>query len=755
MQLTVGGAAVGLGRPDTPEGPPSGFEDLRLRELLKHSLRSELSDFRDGSLCLAFADLRQHIREDLREELASLRIDSPADRSLQSVRTTGSTNSLLSKPGDGFHKEGGGEAKHFSKTSAFLDAQTSCAQPDMSLAKPSAAHVFACDDFDEVVRDLNGCGGDAVELYRHNGRDEILRRGDVFGPPSPPELGNCITGCIGVVSRVCPGGGANKRKAPALPLDWDEQIHDLDDLGHPFRVARGTPLDDTISLEGSTKTSPRLAGPVRALPSPTQSPPSPTVSPPSPTASPPPDPYSNAGASSYFVEAFSKGTFLGHPTTKSRDSKFQEKVDIQRENLREHFEADRFSLYQPAIDFLYGRNTLADVVGSALFDNLSGIVILVNAVTIGIQTDYMARNTAERVPDSMEVIDKVIAVIFAVELMMRLCAFRCAFFTMPGWKWNVFDFTMVAMQVLEELVRTVVVFGDTSALGNFKIMRVLRVLRLIRIVRVVRIMRMVSDLRTIVASVMGSLKALLWTVVLLMIFMYMVAVYFTQTVTDYKVAQGAAYPTVFDDYYNSVFKTFVGLYMAISGGMDWSDMADPLFEHLSPGVGVIFVFYVAFSLLCILNVVTGVFVESALKNAQQEENLFMERNLTKIFQSTDLDNNGTLDWEEFEAAVQTEEMQEFMRSINLEPDEAITLFKLVDVEERGQVMMEEFVIQCSRLRGQARSIDLMTVLFEMRHFVRSFLQHSQGIDKRLTSCESMLKQSPLLAIRRDRPSEKF
>merc|ERR1712048_681228 len=68
---------------------------------------------------------------------------------------------------------------------------------------------------------------------------------------------------------------------------------------------------------------------------------------------------------------------------------------------------------------------------------------------------------------------------------------------------------------------------------NFSFMRVLRVLRLIRIIRLFRVLRVIGELRTIVSSIAGCIRPLLSALLLLFIMIYVVAVFFTQVVSDW------------------------------------------------------------------------------------------------------------------------------------------------------------------------------------------------------------------------------
>merc|ERR1719346_110501 len=110
-----------------------------------------------------------------------------------------------------------------------------------------------------------------------------------------------------------------------------------------------------------------------------------------------------------------------------------------------------------------------------------------------------------------------------MELTLRIYVHRWKFFLDFGkdgtlW-WNYFDLFVVLAQLVEEVI-TLLASTSGVEMQNFRLLRVLRILRLVRILRVVRVLHLISELRTIVSSIMGSFKSLAWTCVLLLLMIY-------------------------------------------------------------------------------------------------------------------------------------------------------------------------------------------------------------------------------------------
>ncbi len=143
------------------------------------------------------------------------------------------------------------------------------------------------------------------------------------------------------------------------------------------------------------------------------------------------------------------------------------------------------------------------VSGSSVFQAFIVVVIVVNAVLVGLETspELVAQNHA--LFDAMNV---AIISIFVVELAIRLVSYlpRPQRFFADGW--NVFDFMIVALSLL-------------PSVGSFA-----TVARVARLLRVLRILSVFPDLRLIVGTMLRSLSSMGSVVMLLALVVYVYAV---------------------------------------------------------------------------------------------------------------------------------------------------------------------------------------------------------------------------------------
>lgn len=394
--------------------------------------------------------------------------------------------------------------------------------------------------------------------------------------------------------------------------------------------------------------------------------------------------------------------------------------------------------------------SVSELIRTPLFDNIVGSIILLNAAVIGCQTDYNAREQTDHVPLVFYIFEQFFAAWFTLELVLRIYVFKCRFFKpcSEGWVWNYFDFFVVMAQLLEVFFELVARSSSIDA-GNFRVLRVLRILRLVRILRVVRVLHLISELRTIVSSIVGSFRSLVWVVVLLLLMIYIVAVFFTQSITDVVVElkkDGKSFDkdeglTTLTEYFGSLGRAILSLWQAMSGGLDWDTLAWPLFKDISITTGFAFAAFIAFALLALMNVVTGVFVQTALLSAREEEDSFMASQIIALFNIADKDGSATISWQEIVESLDDPQMAKEWKSIGVQAADARYLFKLLDLEGKGEVAFEEFMGGCLRLSGGAKAIDVLTIMQEARKNEDKSEQNWEALTTALVDVHETVKNS--------------
>mmetsp|Transcript_64377 Transcript_64377/g.177932 ORF Transcript_64377/g.177932 Transcript_64377/m.177932 type:complete len:194 (-) Transcript_64377:172-753(-) len=157
----------------------------------------------------------------------------------------------------------------------------------------------------------------------------------------------------------------------------------------------------------------------------------------------------------------------------------------------------------------------------------------------------------------------------------------------------------------------------------------------------------------------------------------------------------------------------MSLFQTVTGGLEWRNMTTPLMKHISPIMGLVFALYVVFTSLALMNIVTGVFVETALQRGREDKEVYMINHLRDLFGVLDENKNGMISWCELEEHLDDPKLKAFFRDIDIDLSEAQGLFLLLDRNGSGTIDADEFLTGCLRLRGPAKSLDMQLVMREL------------------------------------------
>jgi len=366
-------------------------------------------------------------------------------------------------------------------------------------------------------------------------------------------------------------------------------------------------------------------------------------------------------------------------------------------------------------------------VKSGTFEAFSLILVALNNLMLGIQANYLSQNVGGNVvPVSFQILEIVFCALFTGELILRIIAYRQAFFRGSAVGFNVMDCLLVSFNLLEMCVQG----GATTFLENLTALRVVRVFRLVRVIRLCRVLKHVRELRTLIVSIGASMKALAWTVVLLCLLIYTASLMVTQAVFEKRQAvHESGIETDLDDltrFFGDFGLTMLSIFEALFGGQDWDVFLYPLMVHISPWIALPWSCFMCFGLLTIMNAITGVFVDNVLQCTKKNEELYLVNNVRELFSILPDGMNGTMSWSVFESLMDTRQMREAIHAINLDPADARGLFRLLDADSSGCVCAQEFFAGCLRLRGPAKALDLAILHFEMKKLAQQMMGSMQS-----------------------------
>jgi len=195
-------------------------------------------------------------------------------------------------------------------------------------------------------------------------------------------------------------------------------------------------------------------------------------------------------------------------------------------------------------------------------------------------------------------------------------------------------------------------------------------------------------------------------------------------------------------YFGSLSQSMLTLFMSISNGVSWVEVCTPL-RKIEMSWLLLFLVYIVFTYFAVLNVITGLFCQSAIESQEKDKDTMLHaflankemyiRRFKTLFHTMDTDASGVITQEEFETHITDFQVQTYFAMLGLDPEDATSLFALLDDDENTDpgIEVEEFVHGCLQLKGWAKSVDLAKVRSETRHISRELVHLSAYVKQLL------------------------
>ncbi|MEL6450965.1 MAG: ion transporter [Pseudomonadota bacterium] len=230
---------------------------------------------------------------------------------------------------------------------------------------------------------------------------------------------------------------------------------------------------------------------------------------------------------------------------------------------------------------MFDRARLSTWLESDRVSNFIIAVIILNAITLGLETSQAAMQAAGAV---ILLIDRICLGIFVIEIVLKLIAYRARFFRNG---WNIFDFVIVAIALI-------------PSTGGLSVLRALRILRVLRVISVApRLRRVVEGFVTALPG-MGS------------VFLLMALIFYIGAVMATKLFS-ASFPDWFGDLGLSAYSLFQIMTLE-----SWSmGIVRPVME-VYPYAWLFFVPFIMVTTFAVVNLLVGLIVNS-MQDAHAEE----------------------------------------------------------------------------------------------------------------------------------------
>eukprot|EP00927_Polykrikos_kofoidii_P009775 TRINITY_DN14099_c0_g1_i2.p1 TRINITY_DN14099_c0_g1~~TRINITY_DN14099_c0_g1_i2.p1 ORF type:complete len:681 (+),score=93.78 TRINITY_DN14099_c0_g1_i2:40-2082(+) len=373
------------------------------------------------------------------------------------------------------------------------------------------------------------------------------------------------------------------------------------------------------------------------------------------------------------------------------------------------------------------------IVKSAEFDIFIMFVLVTYAVSLSFLADHALQGKASWDSSLYVTVDITFFIFFALEVILKMLAFGRRFLTGADRIWNISISVLVLAQVIE------LIFTNGSA--NLAGFRMMRFFRLTRVVRAVRLVGYVQELRLIVSSVLGSLRHVSWTMVLITLIAWMAAISITLLVGetqshcngDSSVIAGHC-SELFQTHFGSLGAALFTLIASIAGGLDWHSAAIVLLNEVGIMAFLFMVLYVVFVVFALVNAVTGVFVDSALRASEQAEYDLLSSMAQNIFkQASKNEDAAPIDRLEFLEAMEGPTLRKYFANLDVNIEHPQRIFDVIDENGSGSIEVSEFVECIHRMKGNTKALDFLC-------FVNMWRDAHEGLARQVDDIEDNLSR---------------
>lgn len=353
-------------------------------------------------------------------------------------------------------------------------------------------------------------------------------------------------------------------------------------------------------------------------------------------------------------------------------------------------------------------------VSSSQFDAVIGVIMAMNGALVGIQASAAGQDEDSAEARRLAYAEHAFTGIFVVEILLRMLS--------DGWVWifswaNFGDTLLILTTGVLPMWILKPMGVKSEAMRAFAVLRVLRLIRLVRMVRTIPMFRIFWSL---VRGVIDSFRLWVYTVFLLGVTLYSLAVLCVYALAKSEALQSDALTqTLFRDVPRSMFTLFQILTLD-----SWSEPVRLIMKKNAVVMPVVILAIMILTLV-LANLVTAVIVNNAFSRALQDQQLLVMQKredakrdiaeLTVIFDEIDEDGSGSLSREEYFAAMESNErVQDKMMVLDLTSSaEQLELWELI-CHKGEEAELEDFAKVLRVMQGDARAKDSFTILTRLR-----------------------------------------
>lgn len=304
------------------------------------------------------------------------------------------------------------------------------------------------------------------------------------------------------------------------------------------------------------------------------------------------------------------------PDSEADVALFEEADEINHQSSDSQVEAEPDAPEQGTV-----RDKLLHLLKTKCCEYVVALVILGNAVVIGVETDYPEGRIAWRF------LEDAFLIFFVLELTLKVFAHGLWFLNWENddFEWNLLDAVIVSAGVTEVLVYMVVNSLGAGFATIFRLTRMARVLRILRIFKLFRKLHMLAS------GMHEAMKATFWVTLLLAAVLYIASIVLKRAIGFMQ--PGSIGLDMLHGKFGSIGSGMMTLF-ELSASPDLAEFGQWDVLHHYPALLLFFVFWIIFGSFGMIAMLTGVITESmfeknqARMEEQHEERLAAQKLIT-------------------------------------------------------------------------------------------------------------------------------
>jgi len=410
----------------------------------------------------------------------------------------------------------------------------------------------------------------------------------------------------------------------------------------------------------------------------------------------------------------------------------------------------------------------AQAKSNTLLELTSGVVILLNAVVVGMSVDV------HPLWPGWSGCEIFFTVFFLSELIYKLKSDGCRkHFSGDDKMWNIFDCIIVVLAATD-LTITLLSTPFEIDLRAFTTIRLIRLARLTRLVRILRL-KAFKELLLMVKGLFIGTRTLVWAIMLLMFLIYCLGILIKQTIgSETWTGWGDCGAELHDcsaselyihkhkdQLFSTVFRSMFTVFRCFMDGCSAPD-GTPLMVHVlnvyGPMTTILYVMVVLSVTFGLFNLTMAIFVENTLEAAKYDEarrqqarhkeyihgaqtlkDLIMEfcQTLPRYNSSSAV---LSVDASLFAKIVSEPRVLKQLNEMDIDTPNKKDLFEVLDADQSGTVDLKELVLGLMKLRGYASKADGVATLLSLRSLHRTVKLSEIHLTRQLTCLRSSVSE---------------